>query len=150
MTSLYCLCLRCIKRPLMEYQMQYLEEQILSWKYMAWRVFLKKTWMREEEHWSKRTKVERERMPSVLPCSFLFQMIIMLVTISRNTKEKAKPGWFWWLWRGWRAWPLLSAAWVRPAPGKLCSPYGPAWHAPWLWCSRDPTKRLLRWDITWL
>lgn len=41
--------------------MQYLEEQILSWKYMAWRVFLKKTWMREEECWSKRTKVERER-----------------------------------------------------------------------------------------
>lgn len=70
--------------------MQYLEEQILSWKYMAWRVFLKKTWMREEECWSKRTKVERER--SAFCRSFLFRMIIMLVTIFRNTKEKAKPG----------------------------------------------------------
>lgn len=82
---------RCTKRLLMEYLMQYLEEQTLSWKYMAWRVFLKKTWKREGESWNRRTKVVEQKMPSILSLA-QFWRVMMLVPIFRNSKEKAKPG----------------------------------------------------------
>lgn len=40
-------CFRCTKKRLTVYQMQFLEEQILSWRSMAWRGFQKKTCRKE-------------------------------------------------------------------------------------------------------
>lgn len=75
----------------MEYLMQYLEEQILNWKYMEWRVFLKKTLEKGEECSNRRTKVAES---NVVSCYAVFWRIIMLASTLRNSKEKDKPGGF--------------------------------------------------------
>lgn len=51
------LCFRFTKRQLTVYQMQFLEEQILNWRSMAWRAFQKKTCRKEGERWNRNHKV---------------------------------------------------------------------------------------------
>lgn len=58
---------RCTKKLLMEFPTQFLAEQISSWKYTAWRVFLRKTWKREEECLNKRIKVFGHTVSNTLP-----------------------------------------------------------------------------------
>lgn len=87
---------------------------------------------------------------SVLFFNSQFMRVITLVSVFRNSKEKAKPGWLWWIRWGWWTWSLLPAVWFRPAPDGLRPPIYPACHDPWLLCIRDATEQLLRWETATL
>lgn len=90
-----CLMSRCIKKQSMEFPMQYLEEQILNWKFMGWKVFRRKTWRTGEEFWSKKTKVLHyyyffnQRAINLMLCMFIYTIILF---IFRNPEKKAESG----------------------------------------------------------
>lgn len=71
--------------------MQYLEGQILNWRFMAWRVFQRKTWKREEECLNKKTKVLAPEYlnNNTLHCNgTIYRLILVLLVCFLETHKK--------------------------------------------------------------
>lgn len=73
--------------------MQYLEEQTLNWKSMAWRVFQRKIWKREEEYLNKKHKVlllQQCYIDSVICLFLLVQNFLFFAVFCVPESQKKK------------------------------------------------------------